>query len=67
MGKRTLIRDVRSVPIAELEENDDEIIICDLRGCPLGKYSKRDDMTTYMNCAPISSGNTLAMLIPRPS
>ena len=60
---RDFIKNPQGIPLGEFEENDDEIIIYDLRGCSLGRYSKSENITSYMNGAPIGYGNMLITLL----
>jgi hypothetical protein len=62
-GNKSYLRNNLNVPIAEIEDTDDEIILYTVMGQMLGRYIKSSDMTTYPNGALVGYGNTLGMLI----
>ena len=61
----TYIKALNGFPYGYFDETPDEIVIYTLGGEPLGKYIKRDNLTTTMSGSIVGSGNTLINFLHR--
>ena len=62
----TELRDIHNNLYGRLEETDDEVVVYDIGGYPLGKYIKSQDMTTTMSGAIVGYGNTVVNFLHAP-